>query len=119
MNFLTAFLITFVLCWLTVPALLVLFRIINFYTTVAEGHYKVYLLFGRVLGVIREPGLHFTWFLLGPQAALVHFFGKVYEIDASRSKIPPEQPRQHRRRDPDGGWCLVRDAGKGPSRLSV
>jgi regulator of protease activity HflC (stomatin/prohibitin superfamily) len=82
MEFLTAFLITFVLCWLTVPALLILLRIINFYTTIAEGHYKAYLLFGRVLGVVREPGLHFLWLRLGPQASLVRFFGKVYEIDA-------------------------------------
>src|SRR6516225_3524020 len=39
------------------------------------------MLFGRVLGVISEPGLHFLWLRLGPQAVLVRFFGRVYEID--------------------------------------
>src|SRR6516225_4455620 len=39
------------------------------------------MLFGRVLGVISEPGLHFLWLRLGPQAALVRFFGRVHEID--------------------------------------
>jgi regulator of protease activity HflC (stomatin/prohibitin superfamily) len=82
MNFLIAFLVTFVLCWLTIPALLILLNAINFFTTVAEGRYKVYMLFGRVLGVIKEPGMHFLWLRLGPQASLVRFFGKVYEIDA-------------------------------------
>jgi regulator of protease activity HflC (stomatin/prohibitin superfamily) len=82
MNFLIAFPITFVLCWLTIPALLILLNAINFFTTVPEGRYKVYMLFGRVLGVVQEPGMHFLWLRLGPQASLVRFFGKVYEIDA-------------------------------------
>jgi regulator of protease activity HflC (stomatin/prohibitin superfamily) len=82
MNFLMAFLITFVLCWLTIPALVILLNAVNFFTTVSEGRYKVYMLFGRVLGVIREPGMHFLWLRLGPQASLVRFFGRVYEIDA-------------------------------------
>ena len=46
-----------------------------------EGRVKVYVLFGRVLGVVSEPGLHLLWLQLGPQAALVRFFGQVHEID--------------------------------------
>ena len=34
------------------------------------------MLFGKVIGVINEPGLHFPWLKMGPQAALVYFFGK-------------------------------------------
>jgi len=34
-----------------------------------------------VLGVVEEPGLHLLWIDLGPQAALVRFFGRIYEID--------------------------------------
>jgi regulator of protease activity HflC (stomatin/prohibitin superfamily) len=34
-----------------------------------------------VLGVVEEPGLHLLWIDLGPQAALVRFFGRAYEID--------------------------------------
>jgi regulator of protease activity HflC (stomatin/prohibitin superfamily) len=81
MNFLFAFVGTFVLCWVAIPILLVFLGAINFYTTVMEGRAKVYVLFGRVLGVVSEPGLHFLWPQLGPQAALVRFFGQVHEID--------------------------------------
>jgi regulator of protease activity HflC (stomatin/prohibitin superfamily) len=81
MNFLFAFVATFVLCWVAIPILLVFLGAINFYTTVMEGRAKVYVLFGRVLGVVSEPGLHFLWLQLGPQAVLVRFFGQVHEID--------------------------------------
>jgi regulator of protease activity HflC (stomatin/prohibitin superfamily) len=81
MNFLFAFVGTFVLCWVAIPILLLFLGAINFYTTVMEGRAKVYVLFGRVLGVVSEPGLHFLWLQLGPQAALVRFFGQVHEID--------------------------------------
>ena len=81
MNFLFAFVGTFVLCWVAIPILLVFLGAINFYTTVMEGRAKVYVLFGRVLGVVSEPGLHFLWPQLGPQAALVRFFGQAHEID--------------------------------------
>ncbi|HYY29315.1 MAG TPA: SPFH domain-containing protein [Chthoniobacterales bacterium] len=81
MNFIYAFTIAFVLCWITIPILLTFLKTINFCTTVLEGRAKVYLLFGRVLGVVSEPGLHFLWLRIGPQAALVRFFGGVHEID--------------------------------------
>ena len=81
MNFLFAFGVTFILCWVSVPIFLVFLGAINFYTTIMEGRAKVYVLFGRVLGVVSEPGLHFLWLQLGPQAALVRFFGQVHEID--------------------------------------
>jgi regulator of protease activity HflC (stomatin/prohibitin superfamily) len=81
MNFIATFIIVFVLSWIAIPILLAFLSILNFYTTVMEGRAKVYLLFGRVLGVVSEPGLHFLWLRLGPQAALVRFFGRVHEID--------------------------------------
>ncbi len=81
MNFLFTFVGTFIFCWVAIPILLVFLGAINFYTTVTEGRAKVYVLFGRVLGVVFEPGLHLLWLRLGPQAALVRFFGRMYEID--------------------------------------
>jgi regulator of protease activity HflC (stomatin/prohibitin superfamily) len=81
MTFLYAFTGTFIVCWIALPVLLVLLGALNFYTTVMEGRAKVYILFGRVLGVVSEPGLHFLWLRLGPQAALVQLFGRVHEID--------------------------------------
>jgi len=81
----TIFLITlvfsFIFCWVALPVALGILKAINFYTAVSEGRCKVYLLFGKVLGVVEEPGLHLLWIDLGPQAALVRFFGRIYEID--------------------------------------
>jgi regulator of protease activity HflC (stomatin/prohibitin superfamily) len=81
MSFILAFIGTFIVCWVAVPILLVFLGTINFYTTIMEGRVKVYVLFGRVLGVVSEPGFHLLWLQLGPQAALVRFFGQVHEID--------------------------------------
>jgi regulator of protease activity HflC (stomatin/prohibitin superfamily) len=81
MIFITLFIVTFILCVLLVPFVLAGLKIINFYTTVNEGQCKVYILFGKVLGVVDQPGLHLLWLSLGPQAALVSFFGRVYPID--------------------------------------
>ena len=93
MNFLFAFVSTFIVCWIAVPILLVFLAAINFYTTVMEGRAKVYVLFGRVLGVVSEPGLHLLWLRLGPQAALVRFFGQVHEID---TRLDQEYLRSNR-----------------------
>jgi regulator of protease activity HflC (stomatin/prohibitin superfamily) len=81
MIFITLFIVTFILCVLLVPFVLAGLKIINFYTTVNEGQCKVYILFGKVLGVVDQPGLHLLWLSLGPQAALVSFFGRVHPID--------------------------------------
>ncbi|MBV8970571.1 MAG: SPFH/Band 7/PHB domain protein [Verrucomicrobia bacterium] len=78
--FVTA-IITFFACTLALPFVLAFLKLINFYNTVNEGRCKVYVLFGKVLGVIDEPGLHLLWVRLGPASALVRFFGRVYEID--------------------------------------
>ena len=79
--FLITFVFSFIFCWVALPAALGILKTINFYTAVSEGRCKVYLLFGKVLGVVEEPGLHLLWIDLGPQAALVRFFGRIYEID--------------------------------------
>ena len=50
MNFLFAFIGTFIVCWIAVPILLVFLGAINFYTTVMEGRAKVYVLFGTGAG---------------------------------------------------------------------
>lgn len=80
-TFFSAFVISFFLCWLLVPLCLFGLKLVNFYTTVYEGRAKVYLLFGRVLGVVDQPGLHLLWLRMGPSAALARFFGRVVDID--------------------------------------
>jgi regulator of protease activity HflC (stomatin/prohibitin superfamily) len=83
MIFILAFIITFILSVVAIPFVLAWLRLFSFYTTVNEGQCKVYVLFGKVLGVIDQPGLHLLWLSLGPQAALINLFGfgKTYPID--------------------------------------
>ena len=49
----------------------------GFYTIVEERQCKVYVLFGKVIGQLDEPGLHFLLPKLGLRALIVNFFGDV------------------------------------------
>lgn len=64
-----------------VPMLLGLARSLGAYTTVEERQAKVFTLFGKVIGTLDEPGLHFLWLTLGAKAALVPIFGRVQTVD--------------------------------------
>jgi len=48
---------------------------------VNEGRCKVYMLFGKVVAVINEPGLHFLLAKLGPKAVIVNWLGQCHELD--------------------------------------
>jgi len=41
------------------PLVLGLARLLGFYAIVGERQCKVYMLFGKVMAVLDEPGLHF------------------------------------------------------------
>ena len=56
-------------------------RFFGLYTIVTERTCRVYLLFGKVVGMISEPGLHFLPSVLGLKAFVVNFFGKCYVLD--------------------------------------
>jgi len=64
-----------------IPILLSILRLMGFYVVVSERECKVYVLFGKVMGHIDEPGLHFLWPRLGPKAIIVNLFGQCYTID--------------------------------------
>jgi regulator of protease activity HflC (stomatin/prohibitin superfamily) len=81
MGFVIAFFSTLVGCTILVPTVLAFTRLFGFYTIVTEGSCKVYMLFGKVVGVLNEPGLHFLITKLGPKAIVVNFLGKCYELD--------------------------------------
>ena len=76
-----AFIATFFAAWIVVPILFGLMRFFCLYTTVEECRCKVYMLFGKVIGVIDEPGLHFLFSRFGPKALIMQIFGEVYELD--------------------------------------
>lgn len=81
MTFLLAALATAVGCAVGVPIAVGLFDRLGFYTTVEERKAKVYVLFGKVLGVISEPGLHFLPKELGAEAFLVNWLGRCHVVD--------------------------------------
>lgn len=56
-------------------------RLFGIYAIVEERTCRVYVLFGKVIGVLSEPGLHILPFVLGPQAFIVHFMGQVRVLD--------------------------------------
>jgi regulator of protease activity HflC (stomatin/prohibitin superfamily) len=80
-SFLVAAVVTFFVCLLGEPILKWLMRLIGFYAIVDEGTCHVYVLFGRVITVLREPGLYFLWLKMGPLALIVNYFGKRYILD--------------------------------------
>ncbi len=81
MGFVIAFFATLAGCTILVPMFLAFTRLFGIYTIVNEGSCKVYMLFGKVVTVLNEPGLHFLFAKIGPKAVIVHFLGKCYELD--------------------------------------
>ncbi|HVS62823.1 MAG TPA: SPFH domain-containing protein [Thermoanaerobaculia bacterium] len=66
---------------IAVPILFLLVRLLGLYTTVEEARAKVFVLFGKVMGTLDEPGLHLPIMRFGPRAILVPFFGKIHTLD--------------------------------------
>jgi regulator of protease activity HflC (stomatin/prohibitin superfamily) len=79
--FAIAFAAAFIGCFILVPLLLGLCRVFGLYAIVQERRANVYVLFGKVLAVLDEPGLHLLFFKIGPAALLVNWLGKCYVVD--------------------------------------
>ena len=58
-GFFSAAVVTFFLFLIGVPIFMALVRMTGLYAIVEERTCHVYVLFGNVVGVIDEPGLHF------------------------------------------------------------
>ena len=56
-------------------------RLLGFYAVVEEGTSHVYVLFGKVVGVLTEPGLQLLWLKLGPSAFIVNWLGQRHILD--------------------------------------
>ena len=85
--FFVAAMTTFLGCFIGVPVLFGILRMFGFYTVVNEGTAKVYVLFGNVLDVIKEPGIHFLWFRLGLTAPIVNWIGTCYTLDMRMDQV--------------------------------
>jgi len=81
MTFLSTFIGTFLGLMIGLPIFLGLCRFAGLFTTVKECRCKVFVLFGKVIGTIDEPGLHFLPFKVGFGVLLIRFFGRVHTLD--------------------------------------
>src|SRR5205085_6664072 len=72
---------TFLACFIAVPMLFWLLRLFGVYAVVDEGRCYVYVLFGKVVAIIDEPGLHILLFKMGLKAPIVRWLGKLYVLD--------------------------------------
>jgi regulator of protease activity HflC (stomatin/prohibitin superfamily) len=56
-------------------------RAFGLYTIVQERQCRVYVLFGKVILTLEEPGLHLLWLKLGWRAPLVNWIGRCHVLD--------------------------------------
>src|ERR1700683_679433 len=78
---LAAALFVFIGMFVAEPVLLGLCRIFGIYAVVQERTARVYMLFGKVVGILNEPGLHFLPARLGPSAFVINLLGNCYVLD--------------------------------------
>lgn len=81
LELLIAAVVTFFAMWFLMPLFLFFIRLIGFYTIVNEGTSQVFILFGKVIGILKEPGIHILPFKIGPGAFLVNWFGSRKILD--------------------------------------
>lgn len=80
-SFGIAVLITFFVLLIGIPIVLGIVGWLGLFTTVKEREAKVYILFGKVIGVIDEPGLHFLPVRIGLAAFIYRWFGRCEKLD--------------------------------------
>jgi len=81
MVVLTTAVIMMAVLFLTEPVLRGLGRLFGLYAIVQERTCRVYMLFGKVAGVLDEPGLHFLPQKLGMRAFFINIVGSCYVLD--------------------------------------
>jgi len=85
-SFPVAALVTFIGMFIVSPIVAAFCRAFGLYAIVWEGQCRVYVLFGKVVLILDEPGLHVLWFKLGPKALLVNWIGRCYVLDMRRDQ---------------------------------
>jgi regulator of protease activity HflC (stomatin/prohibitin superfamily) len=75
--------LSFFLGLVAIPLLLKLAKAFGFFSIVGECESHVFTAFGKVLGVLDEPGLSFPMARFGLKAFLVPFFGKRYVVSTA------------------------------------
>lgn len=72
--------ISFVVGLAAIPIVLKLAQVFGLYAVIGEREAQVFTVFGKVLGVLDEPGLRFPMARFGVKAFLVPVFGKRYVV---------------------------------------
>ncbi len=72
---------TFLVLMIGVPVALFFARVFGLYAIVNERTCRVYMLFGKVVKVIDEPGLHILPVEIGPAAFVINWLGKCHVVD--------------------------------------
>ena len=80
-SVITSALITFLGAFFIEILLAGLARFFGIFTTVQEGTCRVYVLFGKVIGILDEPGLHILPTKLGLGAFVVNLLGNCHVLD--------------------------------------
>ena len=80
-GFVTSTAFFLVLFFISEPIIRLCFRLAGLYAIVEEGTSHVYVLFGKVVGVIHEPGLHLLVKTLGLKGLMIGVIGKRHVID--------------------------------------
>lgn len=80
-EFLTAAVVTFIGMFIVSALVMGIIRLLGLYTIVHEGTCHVYVLFGKVIAIVSEPGLRFLWGYLGWRALIVNVLGKCHVLD--------------------------------------
>jgi len=73
--------ITFIALFIIVPIISGISRLLGMYTIVEEGRCHVYVLFGKVVAILDEPGAYFLWLKMGPRALIVNWLGRCHVLD--------------------------------------
>jgi regulator of protease activity HflC (stomatin/prohibitin superfamily) len=55
--------------------------VLGVYAVVEEGTCHVYVLFGKVIGILDDPGLQILWLKMGPKALFVRWMGQLHILD--------------------------------------
>ena len=80
-DMLIAAIVTFFALFIVVPALFGLARVLGLYAVVHEKRCHVYVLFGKVVCTIDEPGLHILVAKMGWRAFVINWLGTCYVLD--------------------------------------
>ncbi len=80
-DFIVGFFFSFLGMFIGLPIFFAIARLFGMYAVVGERQCKVYVLFGKVVGELDEPGLHFLWAKLGLKAFIINLAGKCYTLD--------------------------------------